>query len=80
MVPAVDADTDGDGKLPCGPLAFDEDAGELAAATKNIVRPFQREIRAQVPGAIEDGVVKRQRGDERQFRGAFRRRRIDQKQ
>ena len=80
MVPAIDANTDGDGEFPCRPLAFDEDAGELGTAAKNVIRPFQREIGAQVRRAIEDGVVERQRGDERQFRGAFSRRRIDQKQ
>src|SRR5271156_1637576 len=80
MVPAIDAETDGDGEFPRGPLAFDEDAGELGAVAKNVIRPFQRQTGVQVRGAIEDRVMERQRGDERQFRRPFRQSRIDKKQ
>ncbi len=80
MILAVDADADGDGQHVAGALAFNQDAGKFGAAAEDVIRPFQRQHSAQLRRALEDRVVERQRGDKRQLRGTFRRRRISQKQ
>ena len=80
MVDAVDADADGDGKFVGNALAFDQNAGKLSAAAENVVRPFQRQRSAQAGSEVEDRVMNRKRGDERQLRRLFRRRRIDEEE
>ena len=77
---AVHADANGDGKPGFDSLAFDQDAGELLPAAKNVIRPFQRKLFAQRGGAIDDGVVNGKRGDERQLRRVFRRGRVANEQ
>ena len=78
MVQAVHTDTDSDGKFVGNALAFDQDTRKLSAAAENVIRPFQRQGIAQAGSELENGVMNRESGDERQFRRVFGRRRIAQ--
>ena len=80
MVQAVHADTDSDGKFVGNALAFDQNTRKLSAAAENVIRPFQRQGIAQAGSELDDGVMNRESGDERQFRRAFGRRRIAQQE
>ena len=76
MMHAIDADPDRDAR----PLALDQDAGELVAVDQKIIRPFQHQPIGQARDAPADGVVQRERRDERQLGKALRRRRIGEQQ
>jgi hypothetical protein len=76
VVQAIHADPDGDGQPPRDVLALDQNTDELGPAAKKVIGPFERQPRVQGRRAIEDGVMERKGGDERQFRRVFRRARI----
>ena len=61
-------------------LAFDQDAGELAAVDQQVVRPFQRDALLKATDTAGDGVMHRERRDERQLGRAVGRRGVGQQQ
>ena len=74
MVPHIGAYPDCDRKTLRRLFALDQNAGELAAGTENIVRPFQLQRIPQTWRAVNDRVMNRKRGYEGGLRRACRRR------